>query len=84
MTPAGPTSDSEDLRRRTLAFMRTSAPFAFCDACLALRLGFSLAEMAAVLTGLLDEADTILARRRRVCYGCGRTVELSAMRDGPG
>ena len=78
-----PVSDSADLRRRTLAFMRTSAPFAYCDACLALRLGSSLAEMAAVLAGLLDEADTILARRRRACYGCGRTVELSAMRDGP-
>jgi hypothetical protein len=64
--------------------MRTSAPFACCDACLALRLGSSLAETAAVLAGLIDEADTILARRRRACYGCGGTVELSAMRDGPG
>ena len=80
MTSGGSVGGSEDLRRRTLASIRTSAPFAYCDACLALRLGSSLAEMAAALAG---EAEAVLARTRRACYGCGRTVELSALREEP-
>lgn len=71
----------EDLRRRTLAFIRKVAPFAYCDACLALRLDTSLAEMAAALGELT--ADAVLERTRRACYGCGRTLELSALREGP-
>jgi hypothetical protein len=83
MTPGGPVDGGEDLRRRALAFIRTSAPFAYCDACLALRLGCSLADMALVLTTLLGETDAALTRRRRACYGCGRTLELGALSDGP-
>lgn len=83
MPPGGSVGGTEDLRRRTLESIRASAPFAYCDACLALRLGSSLTEMAAVLATLTDEAEAVLARTRRVCYGCGRTVELSALRDAP-
>jgi len=83
MTPGTPVGGSEDLRGRVLALIRTSAPFAYCDACLALRLARSLAEMAAVLAELVGEAEPVLARRRRACYGCGRTLELSALREGP-
>jgi hypothetical protein len=43
---------ADDLRQRVLAFMRKVAPFAYCDACLALRLEVSLAEVTAALAGL--------------------------------
>lgn len=68
------------LRQRILAFVRTVAPFAYCDACLALRVGTSLSEMIAALTELRD--DAVLERRRRACYGCGRTLEISSVPDG--
>ena len=71
---------ADDLRRRVLAFMRKVAPFAYCDACLALRLEVSLAEVTAALAELA--ADAVVERTRRVCYGCGRTLELSALREG--
>lgn len=83
MTPVGPVGGSEDLGHRALALIRTSAPFAYCDACLALRLGCSLAEMTVVLAELLGETEAVLARTRRACYGCGRTVELGALREEP-
>jgi hypothetical protein len=81
MTPGGPVGGSEDIGHRALALIRTSAPFAYCDACLALRLSCSLAELTVALAELLGETDTALVRRRRACYGCGRTLELGAMRD---
>jgi hypothetical protein len=76
-------ADGENLRRRVLAFIRNAAPFAYCDACLALRLDTGLAEMVAVLAELGGSDDAVLGRVRRACYGCGRTLELSALRDGP-
>jgi hypothetical protein len=82
MTPGSSARSGEDLRRRVLAFVRKATPFAYCDACLALRLECSLAEMAAALADLAD-GDAVLARARRSCYGCGRTREISALRDGP-
>jgi hypothetical protein len=72
----------DDLSRRLLAFMRKAAPFAYCDACLALRLNASLSEMSAALTALLAEAHG-LERGRRACYGCGRTLVLTALSDEP-
>jgi hypothetical protein len=68
---------SADLPTRTLAFIRKVVPFAYCDTCLALKLGVSLLEMAAALD-ILD-----LPRRRRVCYGCGRTLPLAEVRESP-
>jgi hypothetical protein len=81
MTRTGP-AGGEELRRRALAVIRKTAPFAYCNACLALRLECSLAEMAATLAEL-TAGDAVLVRARRACYGCGRTLELSALRDGP-
>jgi hypothetical protein len=73
-------SASEALPLRVRAFMRTVAPFAYCDACLALRLHAGLAEMTAALAAL--GAEGRLERTRRACYGCRRTLELSAWREG--
>jgi hypothetical protein len=81
VTRAGPPG-SEDLRRRILVFIRKAAPFAYCNACLALRCDASLAETVRVLDDLTGD-DAVLARTRRVCYGCGRTLEISELRDGP-
>jgi len=67
---------SADLPTRALAFIRKVAPFAYCDTCLALKLDASLQEMAAALTTLA------LARVRRVCYGCGRTLMVAEAEDG--
>lgn len=83
MTPGSPVGGGEDLRRRALAYIRKTAPFAYCDACLALRLEASLTEMAAALAELATNGDAVLARRRRSCYGCGRVLELAALREGP-
>ncbi len=82
MRRGGAAGSGEDLRRRVLAFIRKTAPFAYCDACLALRVECSLAEMTGVLAELAD-GDAVLARTRRACYGCGRTLEISALREGP-
>ncbi|HEY2993622.1 MAG TPA: hypothetical protein VGM22_12450, partial [Methylomirabilota bacterium] len=71
----------DDLRGRVLAFIRKVAPFAYCDACLALRLDAALQEITAVLSALI--ADGECERRRRACYGCGRTLELTVPIDGP-
>jgi hypothetical protein len=70
-----------DVRGRVLAFLRKSAPYAYCDACLALRLDASLSEIATVLTALVGDGEC--ERRRRACYGCGRTLELTALSDPP-
>ena len=82
MTRAGPPAGGEDFRRRVLVFIRHTAPFAYCDACLALRCDASLADTMRVLAELTGD-DAVLARARRACYGCGRTLEISALRDGP-
>jgi hypothetical protein len=82
MTPGAPVG-GDDLRQRALAFIHKVAPFAYCDACLALRLEASLAEMAAVMAGLTGEGDAPLARTRRACYGCGRVLEIGAPSEGP-
>ena len=72
----------DDLTRRLLAFIRQAAPDAYCDACLALRLGASLADTSAGLAALLAQGKEF-ERRRRACYGCGRTLALAALTDGP-
>ena len=82
MTPAGPRAGGADLRRRVLVFIRQAAPFAYCNACLALRCDTSLADTVRVLAELTGD-DAVLARTRRACYGCSRTLEISALRDGP-
>ena len=82
MTPAGRRAGGEDLRRRVLVFIRKAAPFAYCNACLALRCDASLADTVRVLAELTG-ADAVLARTRRVCYGCNRTLEISSLRDSP-
>ena len=82
MTRAGLPAGSEDLRRRVLVFIRKAAPFAYCDACLALRCDASLADTVRALAELTGD-DAVLARSRRACHGCGRTLEISALRDGP-
>jgi len=61
-------------QRPVLDVIRTTAPFAYCDACLALRCHLSL-------TAIEREPDTQLVRRPRACDGCGRTQELSAPRE---
>jgi hypothetical protein len=83
MTPGAPVGGDKDLRRRALALISKSTPFAYCDACLALRLESSLAEMAAVLGELTADRAVGLVRTRRACYGCGRVLEISALREGP-
>jgi hypothetical protein len=82
VTRARPPAGSEDLRRRILVFIRKAAPFAYCNACLALRCDASLADTVRVLAELTRD-DAVLARTRRVCHGCNRTLEISALRDGP-
>jgi hypothetical protein len=72
----------DDLTRRLLTFIRQTAPSAYCDACLALRLGASLAELSARLATLLAEGKEF-ERRRRACYGCGRTLPLTGPTEGP-
>jgi len=72
----------EDLRRRLLAFIRKAEPDAYRDACLALRLESSLVDMSTALATLLVDGDEF-ERRRRACYGCGRTLALTALADGP-
>ena len=80
MTPRPAAGD--DLRRRVLIFIRKAAPFAYCDACLALRCDAGLAETTEVVAELSRPTDGVLARGRRTCYGCGRTREISALREG--
>ena len=72
----------DDLTRRLLAFIRQAAPDAYCDACLALRLGASLADTSAGLAALLA-AGKEFERRRRACYGCGRMLALTGLTEGP-
>jgi len=64
-----------------LAFIRQAAPFAYCDACLALRIDAALSEAAGVVAALVGDGEC--DRRRRACYGCGRTLEIAALKDGP-
>ena len=73
----------EDLAHQALAFIRKAAPFAYCDACLALRLDASLTDVASALERLTKDSAGELERRLRVCYGCGRTLQLVALQDGP-
>ena len=72
---------TDGVRGRVLAFIRKAAPYAYCDACLALRLDSSPAEIAAALAALAVDGEC--ERRRRVCYGCRRTLELTALCDAP-
>ena len=69
------------MKPRVLAFIRKVAPFAYCDACLALRVDAALSEAVEALTALV--ADGECGRHRRACYGCGRTLEIAALKDGP-
>jgi hypothetical protein len=52
-------------------------PAAYCDGCLALHLGVSLAEAKAAAFTVAGELG--FKRQRRDCYGCGRTLELTAL-----
>jgi hypothetical protein len=61
--------------------MRKAAPYAYCDACLALRLDTSLREIVTTLAALTAGGEC--ERQRRVCYGCRRTLELTALCDSP-
>ena len=90
MTPGSSARSGEDLRRRVLAFVRKATPFAYCDACLALRLECSLAEMAAALADLAD-GDAVLARaplllrlrpHARDQRAAGRTAALTSAGAG--
>jgi hypothetical protein len=83
MAPRGPAGGDGDAPRRVLAFIRSVAPFAYCDACLALRLDIGLGQMTALLAELSGDNGATLDRVRRACYGCSRTLELSALREGP-
>ena len=71
----------DDLRRRALAFIRSAAPYAYCDACLALRVDASPRDLAAALDALAEAGEC--ERRRRACYGCRRTLELTVLRELP-
>jgi hypothetical protein len=71
----------EDLAERVLAFMRKATPFAYCDACLALRLHASVGDVAAALAALVNAEAC--ERRRRACYGCGRTLEITELVESP-
>jgi hypothetical protein len=51
-------------------------PAAYCDGCLAFHLGVPLAEAKA--TALTVAGEPGFKRQRRDCYGCGRTLELTA------
>jgi hypothetical protein len=48
-----------------------------------LRLEASLTQMAGVLSELATNGDAVLARSRRSCYGCGRVLDIAALRAGP-
>jgi hypothetical protein len=63
-----------------LAFLRKAAPYAYCDACLALRLDAALSEAAGVLASLVGDGEC--DRSHRACYGCGRTLDIAALKDG--
>jgi hypothetical protein len=56
------------------------APFAYCDGCLASRLGTSAEPLRAAVAALA--AERTIGRARRVCYGCRRAVELSVLGEG--
>ena len=52
-------------------------PFAYCDGCLALHLDVSLADARAAALSVAAEAG--FGRKRKECYACRRTLELTAM-----
>jgi hypothetical protein len=56
------------------------APFAYCDGCLASRLGASVELLRAAVAALAVERT--IGRARRVCYGCRQAVELSVLEEG--
>jgi len=55
--------------------LKSDVPFAYCDACLALRLAESLEDTRAA--ALLVAGDDGFMRKVRVCYGCNRAVEMT-------
>jgi hypothetical protein len=68
-------------RRDTISRLRQllgcQYPAAYCDGCLAFHLGVSLAEAKATAVTVAGEPG--VKRQRRDCYGCGRTIELTAL-----
>ena len=58
--------------------LKEDAPFAFCDACLALRFAESLEDTRAAAI-LLAREDGFM-RKVRVCYGCKRAIEMTEVR----
>ena len=66
---------SERLSHRIRDLLETDAPIAYCDACLALRFAESLEDTRAA--ALVVARDDGFMRKIRVCYGCGRAVEMT-------
>jgi hypothetical protein len=52
-------------------------PFSYCDACLALRLGISLADAKAAALSVGGEPG--FTRQHGECYACGRVIEATSM-----
>jgi hypothetical protein len=67
----------ETLETRLIARLHEHRPFAWCDACLA-RL-FAVTEDQMRAAGLAAAERPGLERRRRACYRCQRTIELTCL-----
>lgn len=66
----------DDLEIGIVRILRTTAPDAYCDACLALTLEVSLdqARQAAIRLG----RSSLFERKMKPCYRCDRTLELTS------
>jgi hypothetical protein len=71
-------------RRRNLIseisrlLLEVDPPRSYCDACLALRFGISLAEAKAVTSALAERPG--FSRQRRECAACTRTLDVTSAR----
>ena len=66
-----------DAISRLRQLLECQYPAAYCDGCLAFHLDVSLAEAKA--TALTMAGEPGFNRQRRDCYGCRRTLELTAL-----
>jgi hypothetical protein len=57
--------------------LKGDLPFAFCDACLALRFAESLEETRAA--AILVAREDGFMRKVRVCYACRRAIEMTEL-----
>ncbi len=64
---------------RVVEVVRALRPFAFCDECLAVRLGIGADEAARAALAVASLPS--FARRRRLCYSCRRTIELTELTE---